>query len=154
MSIWDDPEIKAGGEFVEFKNVGDGVSGTITALRTHRFDDGKVVPQILLTTDEGEEKTMTGGQVRLKAELAAQRPEIGDHLKVVFTQEEKRQGGKTLKHFDVTVTRGNGAAPAAAPAPQAAPAATPAATAVNPADAAAALANLTPEQKVALGLPA
>lgn len=151
MSIWDDPEIKAGGEFVSFEHVGDSVSGTITAIRTHRFDDGKVVPQILLTTDDGEEKTLTAGQVRLKASLAEQRPEAGDHLKVTLSNIEKRAGGKTLKHFDVVVTRGNGA-PAATPQ-AAAPAAAPAGG-VDPAAAAAALANLTPEQKAALGIPA
>lgn len=148
MSIWDDPEIKSGGEFVSFENVGDTVSGTITAVRTHRFDDGKVVPQILLATDDGEERTLTAGQVRLKASLAEQRPEAGDHLKVTLSQIEKRAGGKTLKHFDVEVKRGDGATSAAA---QPTPVATPV---VDQAAAAAALANLTPEQKAALGLPA
>lgn len=145
-SVWDDPEIKAGGDYIKFDNPGDTVSGTVTAIRAHRFDDGKVVPQVLLVTDDGEEKTMTAGPVRLKAELAEQRPESGDHIKVTFREVEKRAGGKTLKHFDVEVTRaGSTPAPAAAPA-QAAPAA------VDPAAAAAALANLTPEQKAALGL--
>lgn len=148
-SIWDDPEIKAGGEFVSFENIGDGVSGTITAIRTHRFDDGKVVPQILLATDDGEERTLTAGQVRLKAELAAQRPEAGDHLTVRLSDIEKRAGGKTLKHFQVEVQRGNGAAPA----PAAPTAAAPAAPAnVDLAAAAAALADLSPEQKAVLGL--
>lgn len=146
-SVWDDPDLRVGGEFVRFENVGDAVSGTINAVRAHRFDDGSVAPQILLTTDSGEERTVTAGQVRLKAELAMQRPEPGDHITITHTEVEKRSGGKTLKHFKVEVSRG-GAAPApvaAAPAP-AAPAA------VDPAAAAAALANLTPEQKAALGL--
>lgn len=142
-SVWDDPEIRAGGEFVSFDAVGDAVSGTVNAIRTHRFEDGKVVPQILLTTDSGEERTLTAGQVRLKAELASQRPEAGDHIKVTLTDVEKRAGGKTLKVFDVVVTRGG--APATATAPTAAPA-------VDPAAAAQALANLSPEQKAALGL--
>lgn len=149
QSVWDDPNLKAGGEFVSFENIGDTVSGTITAIRTHRFDDGKVVPQILLTTDDGEERTLTAGQVRLKAELAEQRPEAGDHLKVTLSQVEKRAGGKTLKHFNVTVTRGG--QPAAATPAAAAPV-TPAPAAIDPAAAAAALANLTPEQKAALGI--
>ena len=147
-SIWDDPEIKAGGEFVKFDNIGDSISGQVTAIRAHRFDDGKVVPQVLLVTDDGEERTMTAGQVQLKAKLAEQRPETGDHIKVTLSNIEKRAGGKTLKHFDVEVARGG--APGAAPAPVVAPAA--AAPAVDPAAAAAALANLTPEQRAALGL--
>lgn len=114
-SIWDDPEIKSGGEFVKFDTVGDEASGVITALRTHTFDDGKVVPQILIDTDDGEERTITAGQVRLKAALVEQRPEVGDHIKVTFTQNEKRAGGKTLKHFDVVVTKGKGGGDAEPP---------------------------------------
>lgn len=149
-SVWDDPDVKAGGEFVSFENVGDSVSGTITAIRKHKFDDGKVVPQILMTTDDGEERTLTAGQVRLKVALTEQRPEAGDHLKVALTQIEKRAGGKTLKHFDVEVSRGGGAPATVAPPAPTAPTAQPAA--IDPAAAAAALANLSPEQKAALGL--
>lgn len=148
-SIWDDPEIKAGGEFVKFENVGDTVSGNVTGIRAHRFDDGKVVPQVLLVTDDGEERTMTAGQVQLKAKLAEQRPESGDHITVTLSEIEKRAGGKTLKHFDVAVRRA-GATPAAVPA--AAPAAPAPEAGPDPAVLAAALSNLTPEQKAALGL--
>lgn len=149
-SVWDDPDLRVGGEFVKFENVGDTVSGTVNAVRAHRFDDGSVAPQVLLTTDAGEERTVTAGQVRLKAELAAQRPEPGDHITITHTEVEKRSGGKTLKHFSVQVNRG-GAAPAVASA-AATPAAQPAGSGVDPAAAAAALANLSPEQRKALGL--
>lgn len=154
MSIWDDPDLRAGGEYVKFENVGDSVAGTITAIRSHRFDDGSVAPQVLLTTDTGEERTVTAGQIKLKTELVTQRPEPGDHITITHTEVEKRSGGKTLKHFDVRVVRG-GAAPApVTPAPAAtsapAPAAVPAG--VDPAAAAAALSNLSPEQRKALGL--
>lgn len=153
MSIWDDPDLQAGGEFISFDNIGDTVSGTINAIRTHRFDDGKVVPQILLTTDSGEERTLTAGQVRLKAELAEKRPEAGDHLKVTLSDIEKRSGGKTLKHFTVEVNRGGNAAEVASVAASANSAAT-APAQIDASAAAAALANLTPEQKAALGIPA
>lgn len=137
MSIWDDAEIRTGGEFIKFDAVGDTVTGTITAIRKHQFDDGKVVPQIFLDVD-GEERTLTAGQVRLKAELALQRPEVGDTLTVTLSNVEKRNGGKTLKHFDVLVTRG-GAAAAAVITPAAAAPAVP-----TTAD------QLTPEQQAAL----
>lgn len=153
MSIWDDPELRTGGDFIKFETVGDTVSGTINAVRAHRFDDGKVAPQVLLTTDDGEEKTVTCGQVRLKYALAEQRPEAGDHITITYTQKENRTGGKTLKHFDVKVRRG-GAAPAApvqATIPAPAPAAAPAPQVSD--EAMAALAALSPEQKAALGLP-
>lgn len=115
MSIWDDPDLRVGGDYVKFENVGDTVTGTVVAIRAQRWDDGKVDPQIILTVD-GDEKTITAGQVRLKAELAAQRPEPGDVLTVTLIDIEKRAGGKTLKHFAVDVVRGNGKAPAPAAA--------------------------------------
>lgn len=116
MSIWDDPELSTGGDYIKFDNIGDTVTGTVVAIRVHRWDDGKVSPQVLLDV-AGEEKTITAGQVRLKAALAEQRPEPGDLLTVTLCDVEKRQGGKTLKHFDVSVVRGGGAARGAAPAP-------------------------------------
>ncbi len=152
MSIWDDPELRVGGEFVSFENVGDTVSGTLNAVRAHRFSPNEAaVPQLLLTTDDGEEKTVTAGQVRLKAELAAQRPEPGDHLKITLTDIEKRQGGKTLKHFTVEVRRGGGQATLDSPPAQAQPAPGEPQQ-IDPAAAMAALGNLTDEQKKALGI--
>jgi hypothetical protein len=144
-SLWDDPELRTGGEFVKFDNIGDAVAGQITAVRAHRWDDGSVSPQILLVTDDGEEKTVTAGQVRLKAALAEKRPEAGDHLTIRLTDIERRSGGKTLKHFSVDVAPGEHRVPG-----ESAPV-TPAA-AVDPQAAAAALANLTPEQRAQLGL--
>lgn len=148
MSIWDDPDLKPSGDYAKFDNVGDTIAGTITAIRAHRWDDGSVSPQVLLVTDDGEERTVTAGQVRLKAALAEQRPEAGDHITIALSDVEKRAGGKTLKHFTVNVKRGgggdsNGSAAAPAPAPAGGP---------DPQAAAAALANLSPEQRAALGL--
>lgn len=113
MSIWDDPEISSSGNFVKFDKVGDTVAGTVLAIKRHRFDDGNLVPQLELRCDDGEERTLTAGQVRLKIALVEQRPDVGDHLTIALTQIEKRGGGKTLKHFDVKIRRGDGTAPAA-----------------------------------------
>lgn len=149
MSVWDDPELRAGGDFITFETVGDTAAGTVQAIRVKRWDDGKVSPEILLTTDDGEEKTLTAGQIKLKTLLAEQRPEVGDHITVKLTDIEKRSGGKTLKHFSLDIRRGGGAAPAPAAAPAQA-----GGPAVDQAAVAAALAALTPEQRQAMGLPA
>lgn len=119
--FWSDPEMFSSGDFIKFDNVGDTVSGTITGVRKHMFEDGKVVPQIELDTQDGA-KTLTAGQVRLKAALAEKRPGVGDLLTVTLTGIEKRAGGKTLKEFSVVV---GPVAPAAAPAAPAAAAADP-----------------------------
>jgi hypothetical protein len=116
-SIWDDPAVTGGNnEFVKFEKVGDSVSGKVENIGRKTWDDGSVSPQLDLLTDDGEARTLTAGQTRLKAALAEQRPEVGDHLSVTLTQIEKRSGGKTLKHFDVTVKKAAGAttAPSAA----------------------------------------
>jgi len=138
-SIWDTPELAQSDDYIKFDNIGDTVTGRIIDSRIHRWDDGKVSPQLLLDVG-GEEKNLTAGQVRLKAALAEQRPEPGDTITVTLTDIERRSGGKTLKHFDVKVVRGNGAVTAPA-----APAATTPAAATPEAGAA-----LTDEQKAAL----
>lgn len=150
FSIWDEPDLQAAGDYVRFEHPGDSISGTVNAVRVQRWQDGSVSPQLLLTTDDGEERTVTAGQVRLKAALADERPEAGDHITIRLEKIEPRGGGKTLKHWDVKVTRGYGAAPTEAATPTAA-AAPPA---VDAQAAAAALAALTPEQRKALGLDA
>jgi len=114
MSIWDDPELKTAGNFVKFEKVGDSIAGVVTGIRRHRFDDGNLVPQVELRCADGEERTLTAGQTRLKLALVEQRPEPGDELTVTLTQIEKRAGGKTLKHFEVKIVRGDGTVPAAA----------------------------------------
>jgi hypothetical protein len=120
--FWTDPEMFDSGDYVKFDIVGDTVTGTITAIKRHQFDDGKVAPSLELDTPDGP-KTLTAGQVRLKAALAEKRPGVGDHITITLTQVEKRAGGKTLKHFDVVIgpAPANTAAPVAAPAPAAAP---------------------------------
>lgn len=104
MTIWDDPELKRPGNFVSFDNKGDEIVGNIIHVGKHRFDD-KVVPQIILDCD-GEERTVTAGQVQLQTKLAELRPVEGDRIKITLTEIEKRAGGKTLKHFDVKVQKG------------------------------------------------
>src|SRR5699024_8788516 len=136
-------DLRVGGDFVKFENIGDAVAGVVNTVRAHRFDDGGVAPQLLLTTDDGEEKTVTAGQIRLKAALAEQRPESGDHISIKLSDIEKRAGGKTLKHFDVNVNRGGTSTQSPTPAPAAKPAEAPATESVDTNAAAAALANLT-----------
>lgn len=135
MSIWDNPDMKVNGDYIKFDQVGDTVTGRVISVRAHKWDDGSVSPQLLLDVD-GEEKTVTAGQIRLKAALAEKRPEEGDTLTITLADIEKRSGGKTLKHFDVAVVRDGD--PAAAPAAAEAPAKT-----VN-------LDQLNPEQQAAL----
>lgn len=118
--IWDDPELHITDSYVKFENPGDTVTGKVLGISVHRWDDGSTCPQLLLDVD-GEEVNLTAGQTRLKRALAEQRPQPGDTITATFTEVEKRPGGKTLKHFDVTVTRGSTASTKAEPEAQAEP---------------------------------
>jgi hypothetical protein len=106
MSIWDDEELNATDDYIKFENIGDGVSGVVTSINKKTWDDGKVSVVLGITADNGDEKTLTAGQFRLKAALLEQRPEVGDHVSVFMVGTEKLSGGRTLKHFDVEVKRG------------------------------------------------
>lgn len=105
-SVWDDPALRVTSDYIKFESPGDTVTGTVIEVRTHTWDDGSKCPQVLLDVD-GDEKSLTAGQVQLKALLAEQRPEAGDTLTVTFTGTEPRPGGKTLKRFTVNVERGS-----------------------------------------------
>jgi hypothetical protein len=107
MSVWDTPELQTSSDYVKFENAGDTVTGTVVNITAHKWDDGSVSPQILLQTGEGQQ-TVTAGQVRLKALLAEKRPEVGDGLTITMTGIEKRAAGRTLKLWEVEVTRGGG----------------------------------------------
>ena len=72
MSVWDSISIDTG-DYVSFVNVGDSVTGVITAISTKTWDDGKTDPQLTIRTDDGE-KTLTAGQVRLKQWLIENKP--------------------------------------------------------------------------------
>jgi len=120
MSIWDDPELRPAGNYVSFENPGDTVTGTLLAIRKHTFPDGKVAAELIVRKDDGEEVAVTAGQVMLARKLAELRPCEGDRIGIQFTRTEKRDGGKTLKHFEVQVANGTGAPAVADAAPVAA----------------------------------
>ena len=106
MSIWDDPALATGGDYVKFETPGDEVVGDVINVGLHTWDDGSVCPKLTIRTDDGNDVTLTAGQVRLKAALFEQRPDTGDRIRVKFTEVEKRPGGRTLKHFAVDVAKG------------------------------------------------
>jgi hypothetical protein len=114
LDPWNDPDFAIGGDYVSFEKVGDTVTGRVVTIRKMKWQDGTISPQIVLDVN-GEEKTVTAGQIRLKAMLAEKRPQPGQHLTITLTEIEKRAGGKTLKHFDVQVGSPAPAAAAAAP---------------------------------------
>jgi hypothetical protein len=91
--IWDDPDLQLG-TYVKFEQSGDAVSGGITAIEKTSFTDTKtkkvkVVPQLFITTDDGEEVILTAGQVDLRIKFLENRPQVGDHIYVELLNDPK-----------------------------------------------------------------
>ena len=93
--------MKVGGDYIKFENVGDTITGTVLSVGAHRWDDGSVSPQVLLQTEDGEEKTITAGQIRLKAALAEKRPEVGDTLTVTYADVKQPDGSTKTDATDI-----------------------------------------------------
>jgi hypothetical protein len=106
-SIWDTQfDLGSGSDFVKFEEIGDSVVGTITEIGAHTFPaDGdkpaRRVPKLSLTTEDGEERTLTAGQTHLGRQLAEKRPAVGDKLSVSYVGDKGR-----MKVFKVEVTAG------------------------------------------------
>lgn len=96
-------EFTNNGDFVSFKEVGDQVVGVIKQIRTGKDFNGNPCPELILDVD-GEEKTVTAGQVLLKAALAEKAPQVGDKVRIIYSGiGEARPGKAPAKQFTVDV---------------------------------------------------
>ena len=96
-----------GGDFVKFENVGDQVVGVVKEVREGKDFNGHPCPELVLEVEDGEEKTVTAGQVRLKAELAEKRPQMGDKIRITYSGVGDAKPGKApAKLFTVEVKEG------------------------------------------------
>jgi hypothetical protein len=115
---WNEFQGSGGGLFASFKEVGDTVVGTITAIRKGQDFNSNVCPELVLRTDEGDELIVTAGQKMLAAALATERPSVGDRIGIKYSGVgEARPGKAPAKLFEVQVGRASTPAPAATPAP-------------------------------------
>ena len=97
------------GEFMKFEKVGDEIIGAVTKVGTGTDFKGNPCPQLHITTDEGDERIVTAGQVFLKRALAEQAPQAGDRIKITMTGLGDPQPGKApAKLFSVAVATGKG----------------------------------------------
>ena len=94
------------GAYAKWENVGDTIVGDVIGKGLGTDLQGQPIPQIVLRTDSGDEVTVSASQAQLKSKLMEARPNVGDRVKITYTKSEKRDGGKTLKHFDVVVKTG------------------------------------------------
>lgn len=96
-----------GGDFVKFENVGDTIIGVIKEVREGSDFNKNPCPELVLEDENGEEKTVTAAQVRLKAALAEKRPKQGDKVRIVYSGVGEASPGKAPpKEFTVDVKEG------------------------------------------------
>jgi hypothetical protein len=96
------------GDYATFKEVGDQVVGIIKAVREGRDFNGNPCPELILETgDDGDETTVTAGQVLLKAALAEKAPQVGDKIRITYSGVGDAKPGKApAKLFTVDVKAG------------------------------------------------
>lgn len=95
------------GDYVKFENVGDQIIGVIKDVREGRDFNGNPCPELILETDDGSERTVSAGQVLLKAALAEKAPQPGDRVRITYSGVGDAKPGKApAKQFTVEVKRG------------------------------------------------
>lgn len=107
MSIdWNQFE-RPSGDFNRWKpeNEGDKINGVVKTVRIATMPDGNRYPSITIASN-GIDYDVLASQTQLLRLLAEKKPQPGDTITIEFTRLEKLAGSKTLKHFNVEITRG------------------------------------------------
>ena len=106
MSIdWDKFKRAEAGDYPERwkpETEGDNIAGRITQLRIATMPDGTQYPSLTLDCS-GVQREILASQSMLLRQLSEKQPKLGDTITIVFTNIEKLSGGRTLKHFTVTI---------------------------------------------------
>jgi hypothetical protein len=99
---WSKVETGGGHPFVKFANVGDSVTGVVVAIRDAKLQSDKPeVPCIDLMQDGADEPvTLTVDKADLRAQIPLLNPQVGDKLRVTYTDDRKTPNG-TMKIFTV-----------------------------------------------------
>jgi hypothetical protein len=96
------------GDYAKFNDQGDQVVGIIKEVREGKDFNGNPCPELVLEVDEdGNELTVTAGQVMLKAALAEKAPSVGDKIRITYSGVGESKPGKAPpKLFTVDVKEG------------------------------------------------
>lgn len=104
--VWD-KYANAGATFIAFKEPGDHVVGTIRQIRDGKDFNKNICPELVLDDGNGGSLIVTAGQTMLKKALLEQRPNVGDRVRITFTDYgEAREGRQAPKLFTVEVKPG------------------------------------------------
>lgn len=93
------------GNYVKWDEPGKTIVGTVTSKGRGTDLQGQPCPEIGVRTDTGEDHTISASQAALKATLLEKAAEIqiGARIAIKYVGDEKRDGGKTLKRFEVQI---------------------------------------------------
>ena len=105
--VWDELGSSGSGNFARWTEAGDNVKGVITEIGIGSDTNDKPAPQLVVDTGV-EVITVTASQAQLRAKLVEAKPAVGDTIAIVFTGTENREGGRTLKCFDVAIKKADG----------------------------------------------
>lgn len=98
------------GAFAKWVAIGDQVTGTLTRIEEEGGEtvQGDPCPELTIETEDGHEVQVTCSQARLWTRVAELDAEgallVGRHIEIELTDIEKRNGGRTLKHFRVELS--------------------------------------------------
>jgi hypothetical protein len=107
MSTFQWDKYAQNGEYATFNEVGDQIVGVVKVIREGRDFNGNPCPELVLELEDGDEKTVTAGQVMLKAALAEKAPKEGDRIRITYSGVgDARPGRAPAKLFTVDVKPG------------------------------------------------
>jgi hypothetical protein len=93
------------GSFIRWTDPGQKVVGTIVEMGVGTDINGNPCPQLTINTPDGD-VIVTCSQAQLRSKIIeihkTSTIKIGDKIAIIYTQNENRAGGKTLKCFDVS----------------------------------------------------
>ena len=99
------------GAYVKWDEPGQRIVGDVLEVRVGKSLQGDKVPEYSIRLDSGDEVIVTASQGQLKALCLKERPVAGDRVRITYTGDQRRDGGKTLKLFTLDVTKGGARAP-------------------------------------------
>jgi hypothetical protein len=93
------------GSFIRWTDPGQKVVGTIVEMGVGTDINGNPCPQLTVNTTDGD-VIVTCSQAQLRSKIIeihkTSTINVGDKIAIIYTNNENRAGGKTLKCFDVS----------------------------------------------------
>ena len=113
---YNDPDLAAGGDWVKWEMIGQTVIATVTGFKKQsriKSDGSTIFNGVYsLREDDGTEINIEVGQAFLKGLFKEKQVQIGDRIKIVYTEDERLPGKPSpMKKFTLDVARANAATP-------------------------------------------